>query len=116
MERSVVSNDKQLMRKVEDRLARLSRLHSGAGEAARTKHEDTQGEGPPLLFCVSRFKYRSEPCGYTVMEALGALRTQDVYSGVVGDRYYEDPVSRTSERAVLLWVLDREETSEQAAP
>lgn len=50
MEQSIISNDKQLIRKVEDRLARLSRLHSRAGEATRTKQDCSQREGPPLPF------------------------------------------------------------------
>jgi hypothetical protein len=50
MEQSIISNDKQLIRKVEDRLARLSRLHSRAGEAAPIKQVCAQSEGPPLPF------------------------------------------------------------------
>jgi hypothetical protein len=50
MEQSIILNDKQLIRKVENRLASLSRQHSKAGEAARTKREYMQMEGPPLPF------------------------------------------------------------------
>ena len=73
------------MRKVEARLAGLARLHSRGGEAARTKREYRQREDRLYLFCI-KVEMPIRAMRLQRMEAHGALRTQDAWSGFVGGR------------------------------
>jgi hypothetical protein len=86
MEQSIISNDKQLMRKVEDRLAKTVSAAQQSRRGGSNKAGVYAERRTASTVFVSRLKYRSGLCVYSVMQAHGAVRTQDVYSGFVGGR------------------------------